>query len=296
MDSVLEEFIKEIGWIWLPFVLGLLVTNLLVARVGLGPLRRAAEQAESIGPEAVSARLPEEGLPREVHALVGAVNRALDRLEAAFQFQRRFIADAAHELRTPVAVLRAHAALLPPDERYAAWNEEIDTIEQLVNQLLNSARLDVVTLEKGETVELNHVARTVATQMAPLAIKVGKSVEVLPANDPISIYGSFELLACAVRNLVENAVRYTPVGTAASIEILKPATLRVVDRGPGVKPEERELIFKRFWQGNRDRGGAGLGMDIVARSVAALGGSVYGRRCPGRRCDVYTAVSHVVCE
>jgi hypothetical protein len=106
LDSVLEEFIKDIGWIWLPFVLGLLVTNLLVARVGLRPLQRAAEQAESIGPEAVSARLPEQGLPREVHALVGAVNRALDRLEVAFQFQRRFIADAAHELRTPVAVLR----------------------------------------------------------------------------------------------------------------------------------------------------------------------------------------------
>ena len=238
------------------------------------PLQRAAEQAETIGPEAVSARLPEEGLPREVHALVGAVNRALDRLEVAFQFQRRFIADAAHELRTPVAVLRAHAAVLPPDERYAAWKEEIDTIERLVNQLLDLARLDVITLEKGETVELNHVAQAVAAQIAPLAIKAGKSVEVLPANDPIPIIGSFELLACAVRNPVENAVQYTTVGTAASIEILRPATLRVTDRGPGVKPEERGLIFKRFWQGNRDRGGAGLGMDIVVRSVAALGGSV----------------------
>jgi signal transduction histidine kinase len=295
-DSVLEEFIKDIGWIWLPVVLGLLATNLLVARIGLRPLERAAEQAESIGPEAVSARLPEDGLPREVHALVGAVNRALDRLEVAFQSQRRFIADAAHELRTPVAVLRAHAAVLPPDDRYATWKEEIDTIERLVNQLLDSARLDVVTLEKGETVELNHVARTVATQMAPLAIKVGKSVEVLPANDPIPIYGSFELLACAVRNLVENAVRYTPVGTAASIEILKPATLRVVDRGPGVKPEERELIFKRFWQGNRDRGGAGLGMDIVARSVAALGGSVSVGDAPGGGAMITLRFPTVVCE
>jgi signal transduction histidine kinase len=73
---------------------------------------------------------------------------------------------------------------------------------------------------------------------------------------------------------VENAVRHTPVGTSASIQISAPATLRVVDRGPGVQPDERELIFKRFWQGARNRGGAGLGMDIVARSVAALGGSV----------------------
>ena len=273
-DSVLQEFIKDIGWIWVPFVLGLLATNLLVARIGLRPLRRAATQAESIGPGAVSARLPEEGLPREVHALVGAVNRALDRLEIAFQSQQRFIADAAHELRTPVAVLRAHAGVLPSDERFSAWQEEIDAMERLVNQLLDSARLDVVALEKGEMVELNQVARAVASQLGPLAINAGKSIEVLPASTPVVINGSVELLACAVRNLVENAVRHTAVGTAASIEISKPATLRVIDRGPGVKLHERELIFKRFWQGGRDRGGAGLGMDIVARSVAALGGSV----------------------
>jgi len=280
-DSVLEEFIKDIGWIWLPFVLGLLATNLLVARIGLRPLQRAAAEAESIGPGAVSTRLPEEGLPREVHALVGAVNRAFDRLEVAFQSQQRFIADAAHELRTPVAVLRAHAAVLPADDRFAAWKEEIDTMERLVNQLLDSARLDVAAVEKGELVELNHVAQSVAAQMGPLAIKAGKSIEVLQANAPVVINGSSELLTCAVRNLVENAVRHTPIGTSASIQISTPATLRVVDRGPGVQAHERELIFKRFWQGARNRGGAGLGMDIVARSVAALGGSVSVGDAPG---------------
>ena len=279
-DSLLEEFIKDIGWIWLPFVLGLLATNLLVARIGLQPLRRAAAQAESIGPGAVSARLPEEGLPSEVHALVGAVNRALDRLEIAFQSQQRFIADAAHELRTPVAVLKAHAGL-PAEDRYVTWKEEIDAMERLVNQLLDSARLDVVSLEKGETVELTQVARAVASQLGPLAINAGKSIEVVPASTPVVINGSVELLSCAVRNLVENAVRHTAIGTAASIEISKPATLRVIDRGPGIKPHERELIFKRFWQGGRDRGGAGLGMDIVARSVAALGGTVSVSDAPG---------------
>jgi len=154
-------------------------------------------------------------------------------------------------------------------------------MERLVNQLLDSARLDVVALEKGEVVELNQVARAVATQLGPLAINAGKSIEVLPASTPVLINGSVDLLACAVRNLVENAVQHTAIGTAASIEISKPATLRVIDRGPGVKPHERELIFKRFWQGGRDRGGAGLGMDIVARSVAALGGSVSVEDAPG---------------
>lgn len=274
-DSVLEEFIKDIGWIWVPFVLVLLGTNLIVARIGLRPLRRAAAQAEAIGPGTVSSRLPEEGLPREVHALVRAVNLALDRLETAFQSQQRFIADAAHELRTPVAVLKAHTALLPQDARLAAWKEEVDAMQRLVNQLLESARLDIVALEKNEIVEINEVARGVAAQLAPLAVAAGKSVELIASSKPIYINGSMDLLASALRNLVENGIRFTPVGTAVRVELSLPATIIVSDKGPGIPQADRELIFKRFWQGNRDRGGgAGLGMDIVARSIATLGGTI----------------------
>jgi signal transduction histidine kinase len=274
-DSVLEEFIKDVGWIWAPFVLGLLVINLLVARIGLRPLQRAAQQAEAIGPGTVSARLPEEGLPREVHALVRAVNHALDRLETAFQSQQRFVADAAHELRTPVAVLKAHTALLPRDDRLDAWKEEVNALERLVNQLLESARLDVIALEANEVIELNQVAEIVITQLAPLAVSAGRSVALMASSKPIYVNGSTTLLTSALRNLIENGIRYTPAGTAVSVEISLPATIIVSDKGPGIAPPERELIFRRFWQGRRDRGGgAGLGMDIVARSVAALGGSI----------------------
>jgi signal transduction histidine kinase len=221
-------------------------------------------------------------LPREVHALVGAVNRALDRLEIAFQSQQRFIADAAHELRTPVAVLKAHAHILPDHDGLVAWKQEIDAMQRLVNQLLDSARLDVVALEKGQVVELNEVARAVAAQLAPIAVGAGKSIEVAPSSGPVIINGSTDLLAGALRNLVENAIRHTAPRTAVLIEISLPATLRVSDHGPGIDPQERELIFKRFWQGGRDRGGgAGLGMDIVARSVAALGGSISISDAPG---------------
>jgi signal transduction histidine kinase len=274
-DSVLEEFIKDVGWIWVPFVLGLLAINLLVARIGLRPLQRAAQQAEAIGPGTVSARLHEEGLPREVHALVRAVNHALDRLETAFQSQQRFIADAAHELRTPVAVLKAHTALLPQDDRLGAWNEEVNAMERLVNQLLESARLDVIALEKNEVIELNKVAEVVIAQLAPLAVNAGKSIALMASSKPIYVNGSRGLLTSALRNLIENGIRYTPVGTAVSVEIAPPATIVLSDKGPGIAAAERELIFQRFWQGRRDRGGgAGLGMDIVARSVAALGGSI----------------------
>ena len=281
-DSVLEEFVTDIGWIWAPFVFGLLATNLIVARIGLRPLRRAASQAESIGPGAVSTRLAKEGLPREVYSLVSSVNRALDRLEVAFHSQQRFIADAAHELRTPIAVLKAHAGILPKSAELASLKDEIDAIERLVNQLLDSARLDVAIIDAQDVIELNSVAQSVASQLAPMAINKGKSIEVVPASTAVIINGSQDMLACALRNLIENAIRFTAVGTAVSIEVSQPPTLQVKDHGPGVKPEDRELIFKRFWQGGRDRGGgAGLGLDIVARTVAALGGSISVDDAPG---------------
>ncbi|MFA5952098.1 MAG: HAMP domain-containing sensor histidine kinase [Hyphomicrobium sp.] len=274
-DSVLEEFIKDIGWIWVPFVFVLLGTNLVVARIGLQPLRRAAAQAESIGPGAVSTRLPKEGLPREIHPLVGAVNRALDRLEVAFQSQQRFIADAAHELRTPVAVLKAHAGLLPSSNDFRALKEEIDAIERLVNQLLDSARLDVVMVGPDEFVELNRAALAIASQMGPLAIGRGKLIEVHPSDELTFVRGTEELIAGALRNLVENGLKFTKVGTSVVIEVFATPAVRVSDHGPGVRPELRQAIFTRFWQGGRDRGGgAGLGLDIVSRSVAALGGSI----------------------
>ena len=222
-DSVLEEFVADIGWIWAPFVIGLLVTNLIVARIGLAPLRRAAAfQAESIGPGAVSTRLPKEGLPREVYSLVSSVNQALDRLEVAFHSQQRFIADAAHELRTPIAVFKAHAGVLPKSTELTSLKEEIDAIERLVNQLLDSARLDVVIVDAQDVIELNSVAQSVASQLGPMAISKGKSIEVVTASTAVVINGSQDMLACALRNLIENAIRFTAAGTAVSIEISQP--------------------------------------------------------------------------
>ncbi len=169
-DSVLQEFLGDIAWIWIPFVVCLLGVNLVVARIGLQPLRSAARQAAAIGPNNFSARLPEDGMPSEVLALVTAVNRALDRLEVEFGKQRAFVADAAHELRTPVAVLKAHVGILPRFTGIDALNEEVSSLERLVNQLLDSARLDSLKVLPHDIADLNKVATDVAAYLAPLAI------------------------------------------------------------------------------------------------------------------------------
>jgi signal transduction histidine kinase len=275
-DSVLEEFVQDIAWIWIPFVVVLLLVNLLVARIGLAPLRIAANQAAAIGPGTVSMRLSESGLPRDVHALVSAVNRGLDRLEVAFDAQKRLIADAAHELRTPVAVLKTHVAILSGFEGHAELICEINSLERLVNQLLDIARLDVLQLEGDSIADLTRVATDVASQLGPTAIDHGRSIEVVAPSEPVRIRGASDYLFRALRNLVENALRYTPEGTTVSIVVANPPAIRVIDRGPGVPPDQRQAIFRRFWQGDRDpnKGGAGLGMDIAARTVVAHGGII----------------------
>jgi signal transduction histidine kinase len=275
-DSVLEEFVQDIAWIWIPFVVILLIVNLVVARIGLAPLRLAATQAAAIGPGTVSMRLTESGMPRDVHALVTAVNRGLDRLETAFEAQKRFIADAAHELRTPVAVLKAHTGILAKFEGRAELVDEISSLERLVNQLLDIARLDVLQLKAADVADLTWVATEVASHLGPAAINTHRSIEVLAPDEPVCIRGAGDYLFRALRNMVENALRHTPEGTTVSIVVTAdPPSLNVIDHGPGVRPDQRHAIFRRFWQGGRDqKGGAGLGLDIAARTVIAHGGVI----------------------
>jgi signal transduction histidine kinase len=275
-DSVLEEFVQDIAWIWIPFVIVLLVVNLIVARIGLMPLHMAARQAAAIGPGSVSMRLTESGLPADVHSLVSAVNRGLDRLETAFDAQRRFIADATHELRTPVAVLKAHMGILAKFEGHAELVEEISSLERLVNQLLDIARLDVLQLEAGDLADLTQVATDVASYLGPSAINAQRSIEVIAPDEPVRIRGARDYLFRALRNLVENALRHTREGTTVSILVADdPPSLKVIDHGTGVPPDQRHAIFRRFWQGGRDqKGGAGLGLDIAARTVVAHGGAI----------------------
>lgn len=275
-DSVLEEFMQDIAWIWLPFVGILLIINLIIIRISLRPLARASAQASAIGPSAVSRRLSEAGMPDEVLSLVKAINRALDRLEYGYKEQQAFIADAAHELRTPVSIMTTHMDLLPNFSGKVALKEELGSLKRLVSQLLDNARIDALRIAPADQVDLNILATDVASYLAPCAISLGKNIEVYKSERPALVNGSYDFLFRALRNLVENGVAHTPLGAAVYIGVLSPATLIVADCGPGIPKALRHAIFERFWQGGRDRGnsGAGLGMAIISRTVAAHGGKI----------------------
>lgn len=276
-DSVLAEFLRDIAWIWIPFVIGLVFINLFIVKNALRPLDRVVAQAESIHPQHSAQLLDEVGLPREVRTLVVSMNSAIRRMRRALDTQSNFIADASHELRTPVSVLKAHVSILPNTADAVGIRQEVDALARLVEQLLDSARLDAIGDQPDEIIDLGELSREVARLLAPSAILRGRKIEVFAPPYAVCLAGQREFLFRALRNVVENALNHAPPHTSVRLNITDaPSSITVLDSGPGIPPDMRDRIFDKFWQGGRDRstGGAGLGMDIVRRTMEAMQGRI----------------------
>lgn len=274
LDEVVANYFHRVRWITIPTLLLLLAIDIAIFRRAMRPLLHASEQARGISPMRIDVRLPINDIPNEILPLVVAVNHALDRLERGFRAQREFAADAAHELRTPLAVLRTRIETLPDREVAQALSEDVAGMTRVVNQLLDAAELETISIYPIENVDLRGVCVDIASFIAPLAISRGKRVAVIGTEDPVIIQGNAEMLRRAVRNLVENALNHTSEGSTVEIMVTADGLVSVLDRGPGVPAEEREIIFERFWRRDRRIGAAGLGLSIVKRIVQAHGGTI----------------------
>jgi signal transduction histidine kinase len=274
-DDIVANFLRRVVWFTTPIMLLLLVADIVIVRRALRPVIEASDMARSIGPERMNLRLRSRNLPLEVRPLVDAFNAALDRLEQGFRQQREFTADAAHELRTPLTVLRTRLDTFPDKSAVRDLLRDIDAMSHVVNQLLDVAELEGVVVNPAETAELGTVCAEVAALVAPIAVGQGKEVALIQGQSPVRVRGNAAMLFQAVRNLVENAIEHTPVGTTVEIVVGEDGKVCVVDEGPGVPPDERDLIFRRFWRRDRTRtNGSGLGLSIVARIAEAHGGSI----------------------
>ena len=265
-DDIVADFYTKVGWITLPILLVLLITDIAIFRRALRPLRKASEVAAEIGPTRAGLRLPTGEIPREVRPLVTAVNQGLDRLEEAFKVQRDFTADAAHELRTPLSILRTRIDFLEDEETRQALRQNVDGMAHIVGQLLDIAELDALAIDPSEKADLQSVAAEVAEFVAPLALAQGKDVALLGATEPVWVRGNAEMLSRAIRNLAENAIKHTPPGSTVEFLVENNGTVSVLDHGPGIPEDERNLIFRRFWRHDRRKAGStGLGLSIVQR-------------------------------
>jgi signal transduction histidine kinase len=206
---------------------------------------------------------------------VRAVNQALARLEAGFRAQREFTADMAHELRTPLAIMRARVDSVEDLPLRRSLETDIVNMTRTVNQVLDIAELEVFVVDGDSRADLQNVCADAVAFMAPLVVDSDRTIALTGAETPVWVHGHAEALFRAVRNLVENAIRHTPAGGAIEVDVAVDGTVRVLDEGPGVPLGERETIFKRFWRRDRAQPDSrGLGLAIVTRVAAAHGGTI----------------------
>ena len=275
IDDIVDDFYKNVGWITLPILLVLLVTDIAIFRRALLPLRQASEIAQQIGPARTDVRLPLNEIPSEVRPLVSAINQALDRLDQGFRVQREFTADAAHELRTPLSILRTRVETLDDPRVAEALHLDIEAMSRVVGQLLDIAELEVFTIDPLETADAQGACAEVAESIAPLALEQGREIALLGVSTPVWVKGNAEMMKRAIRNLAENAIKHAPADTVVEFVVEENGTVKVLDRGPGIASEERELIFQRFWRRDRNQqGSTGLGLSIVQRIVELHGASI----------------------
>lgn len=257
----------------IPLALLLLLFNVVAVRRMLVPLERAMSDVESLDPAAMDRRLHLPESPVEVRSLLRAVNRALDRLERTMSTLRQFTADAAHELRTPLAAMTLTIDRLQPSVEKAKLREDAVAMSRLIGQMLDLARADALDDLGSTQADLHAMASTLAAEMAPIAISMGKRLSYRDQGRPV-VRGRAELLERALRNLIDNALMYTAPGSEVEVRVGPGPRIAVRDHGPGIPANLREQVFDRFWRADRRRSGAGLGLAITRRIVEACGGRV----------------------
>jgi len=290
LDETLEQWrtLLKACLIGIPLALVLAVAGgLWLGRHGLQPLTKMAADAQAITTETLDRRLTVPSATTELERLATSFNHVLERLGSALATQRRFMADASHELRTPVSIMRtaADVTLSQPVRDEEDYREALATVSQqtsrltrLVDDMLVLARADaggypVIMAPVDLTGVVHDCIRELTVRADDKAIAIRSELE------PIALRGDEALLRRMLSNLLGNALTYTPRGGTVTVTLARSddgVVLRVADTGPGIAPEDRERVFERFVRldAARTTGGAGLGLAIARWVAEAHGGGV----------------------
>ena len=294
-QMALRLFFDSLRWQILLIVAAMLVLMVLLSS-SLRPLLELSEAVRRRRPDDLTP-VPVTDVPSEARPLIDAINSHIARLVHMLQARRRFLADAAHQIRTLLAVLGTQAEYgarqIDAEEMrrtFAGMQGSIRSTRHLANQMLTLARVEQADhlLQDRHVVDFADLVRDVAGDFALLAVQKGVDLAYEGGAAQVPVSGNATMLRAAVSNLIDNALRYTPAGGHVTLALdvhAGSACLAVCDDGPGIPPEEREKVFNRFYRvlGNCDTEGSGLGLCIVREICLAHGGSVCLADPPERR-------------
>lgn len=257
------------------------------------PVQQLSAHMKEISPNTLSDSIEIEGGGEEIQELVKSFNQMTEQLDEAFAMQRRFSASAAHELRTPITVLRTKLDVFKKKKREQyEYDELVDTMETYIDRL-SSIITDLLefaeTSELGETedVSLDSVVKTVVDDLKPVAqnnmvdVQIDEQSMVQSEAQTFIVKGNTNLLYRALYNLVENAIRYNNEEGSVNITLEtrgQEGVIIIADTGVGIAPEQRELVFEPFYRVNKSRsrefGGAGIGLSLVKTILKRHGASI----------------------
>lgn len=276
--EVAREVALESAWPMLLVAFSIVLATALIVTLALRPLTRLQAELALRKPGEMMP-LEMRGMPAEIVPLAEATNALMARMERAYEQQRQFVSDAAHELRTPLtALLLQNEAIRQADEptalheAIAEQRQGIQRAARLVEQLLLLARQEA-TGEDGADFDAGKTLKPLLEEYASLAAKAGIRLA-LVEQQPLRVRGSLAAFAAVMRNLLDNAIKYTPAGGVVEVHIA--ADIRVEDSGPGIPETERARVFDRFYRMPGSPGqGSGLGLAIAQTAAASLGAQLH---------------------
>lgn len=262
----------------------LLIVTALVIAYSLRPMFRLAADLDARRADDLTP-LPTAAAPTELHPFIASINSLLVRMQSLMDQQRRFVADAAHELRTPITALSLQAENLDhlrlpaaARERVTAMKQGMQRTRRLLEQLLALARFEATSgIGEMQLLPLDEAAKQVVTDLLPQAFDRGIDLG-FEAVEPVTVRAEPVMLATVIRNLLDNALRFTPEGGRIDLGVSRDgdtAAVQIKDTGPGIASADLERIFEPFFRGSQPKGeGTGLGLAIVKRIVERLGGTI----------------------
>ena len=244
-----------------------------IVKRALARVSDVADKAAQIDPRRHGARLPSDGIPKEVTPLVTAFNGTLDRLENEAKKRQRFLIDAAHELRTPIAIMQTRIDGMSEGPERSRMLDDVARLADTAEQLLDFERNDQA-IELNGKVDLVEIAKTAVADIAPVAIAAGYQISFQSDVEKLERQGSAQALARAVSNLIRNAVDHCGGRGDIEVSVSADGAIAVADQGPGIPEEHQELVFEPFYRVIPKSKGSGLGLSLVKQIVGNHGGRV----------------------